>query len=464
MSLPACFAPASDVAQAIPLIVLDRGTFPAWRDAQDQRTRVWLESHAFTGVAGSFLAVPSADGRPECVVAGIGDADDPLALAHLPQLLPVGTYRLAANSPVTVDPALALLGWGLGAYRFDRYLKQGKPLARLALESADVEQSEAFALLRASTLVRDLVNTPTEHMGPVELEAVALRLAHAYGAQFGSIVGDELLAQNFPTIHAVGRASHRAPRLIELNWGDAAHPHVIVVGKGVCFDTGGLDIKTADGMRNMKKDMGGGAHALALAQLVMARRLPVRLTVLVPAVENAIAGNAFRPGEVIVTRQGHSVEIDNTDAEGRLVLCDALAYAAEKKPALILDFATLTGAARIALGPDLPALYSNDDALANQFLQAGERQRDRVWRMPLWRPYLSMLKSNIADLANGGPSRHAGSITAALYLERFVPENQAWAHLDQYAWNDSERPGKPAGGEAQGLRAAFALLKARFQA
>ena len=232
----------------------------------------------------------------------------------------------------------------------------------------------------------------------------------------------------------------------------------------MCFDTGGLDIKTADGMRNMKKDMGGGAHALALAQLVMARRLPVRLTVLVPAVENAIAGNAFRPGEVIVTRQGHSVEIDNTDAEGRLVLCDALAYASEKKPALILDFATLTGAARIALGPDLPALYSNDDALANQFLQAGERQRDRVWRMPLWRPYLSMLKSNIADLANGGPSRHAGSITAALYLERFVPENQAWAHLDQYAWNDSERPGKPAGGEAQGLRAAFALLKARFQA
>ncbi len=310
--------------------------------------------------------------------------------------------------------------------------------------------------------MRDLVNTPTEQMGPVELEAVALRLAHAYGAQFGSIVGDELLAQNFPTIHAVGRASHRAPRLIELNWGNAAHPHVIIVGKGVCFDTGGLDIKTADGMRNMKKDMGGGAHALALAQLVMARRLPVRMTVLVAAVENSIAGNAFRPGEVIVTRLGHSVEVDNTDAEGRLVLCDALAYAAEKKPALILDFATLTGAARIALGPDLPALYSNDETLANEFLQAGERQRDRLWRLPLWRPYLSMLKSNIADLANAGPSRHAGSITAALYLERFVPETQAWAHLDQYAWNDSERPGKPAGGEAQGLRAAFALLKARF--
>lgn len=462
MSLPACFAPASDAAQAIPLIVLDRGKFAAWRDAQNERARIWLESHAFAGVAGSFLTVPAADGRPEFVVAGIADAEDPLALSHLPPLLPAGTYRLDAHSPLPVDQALALLGWGLGAYRFDRYLKTTKAMARLVLESADVEQSEAFALLRASTLVRDLVNTPTEHMGPVELEAVALRLAHAYGAQFGSVVGDELLAQNFPTIHAVGRASHRAPRLIELNWGEAAHPHVIIVGKGVCFDTGGLDIKTADGMRNMKKDMGGGAHALALAQLVMARRLPIRMTVLVAAVENSIAGNAFRPGEVIVTRLGHSVEVDNTDAEGRLVLCDALAYAAEKQPALILDFATLTGAARIALGPDLPALYSNDETLANEFLQAGERQRDRVWRLPLWRPYLSMLKSNIADLANAGPSRHAGSITAALYLERFVPETQAWAHLDQYAWNDSERPGKPAGGEAQGLRAAFALLKARF--
>ena len=230
----------------------------------------------------------------------------------------------------------------------------------------------------------------------------------------------------------------------------------------MCFDTGGLDIKTADGMRNMKKDMGGAAHALGLAQLVMAAKLPIRMTLLVPAVENAIAANAFRPGEVIVTRQGLSVEIDNTDAEGRLVLCDALAYAAEKNPALILDFATLTGAARIALGPDLPALFCNDEALADDYLRAGERQRDRLWRMPLWRPYLSYLKSNIADLANGGPSRMAGCITAALYLERFVPEKQPWAHVDVYAWNDSERPGKPAGGEAQGLRAAYELLKCRY--
>jgi len=321
-----------------------------------------------------------------------------------------------------------------------------------------------FALLRASTLVRDLVNTPTEHMGPADLEAVAARLSEAYGGRLNVIAGDELLAQNFPTIHAVGRAAGpgRAPRLIEIEWGDVSNPHVVVCGKGVCFDTGGLDIKSTDGMRNMKKDMGGAAHALALAQLVMSAGLPIRLTVLVGACENAIAGNAFRPGEVILTRKGLSVEVDNTDAEGRLVLCDALAYAGEMKPALILDFATLTGAARIALGPDLPMLFVNDEAVAADYLLAGERERDRLWRMPLWRPYLSYLKSPIADLSNGSPSRMGGAIVAALYLERFVPEGQPWVHVDVYAWNDNDRPGKPFGGEAQGLRAAFAFLRSRY--
>jgi leucyl aminopeptidase len=374
--------------------------------------------------------------------------------------LPAGVYRLDMQSPVAIDVSAAALGWGLGAYRFDRYSKS-KPVARLLLSDIG-EVSESLAELSAWLLVRDLVNTPTEHMGPAELEAAARSVAQKHGASVNAIVGDDLLEQNFPTIHAVGRASHRAPRLLELEWGDPAHPRVALVGKGVCFDTGGLDIKTSDGMRNMKKDMGGGAHALALAQLVMAQRLPVRLHVLVPAVENAIAGNAFRPGEVIVTRTGLSVEVDNTDAEGRLVLCDALAYAAEKKPALLLDFATLTGAARTALGPDVPALFCNDEALAADYLAAGERARDRIWRLPLWRPYLGMLRSGIADLGNAGHSRLGGAITAALYLERFVPEGQAWAHLDQYAWNDGDRPGKPAGGEAQGLRAAYALLKARF--
>ncbi|MGN0924571.1 leucyl aminopeptidase family protein, partial [Ectopseudomonas mendocina] len=286
-------------------------------------------------------------------------------------------------------------------------------------------------------------------------------MAAAHGGQVSVVAGDELLARNFPTIHAVGRASHRAPRLIELRWGKADAPKLTLVGKGVCFDTGGLDLKPADGMRNMKKDMGGAAHAIGLASLVMARQLPVQLTLLVAAVENAIGPDALRPGEVVTTRAGISVEIDNTDAEGRLILCDALAYAAEGKPEAIIDFATLTGAARIALGPDLPALFANNDALAQQWIDAGEATRDPVWRMPLYRPYLRYLNSGVADMANAG-SRMAGAVTAALYLERFIPAGQTWAHLDVYAWNDTDRPGRPAGGEALALRSAWAMLKARY--
>jgi leucyl aminopeptidase len=275
-------------------------------------------------------------------------------------------------------------------------------------------------------------------------------------------VGDELLKHNFPTIHAVGRASHRAPRLIELSWGKSSDPKLAIVGKGVCFDTGGLNLKGGDGMRWMKKDMGGAAHAIALASLVMQAKLTVRLTLLVPAVENAVSGNAMRPGEVITTRAGITVEVDNTDAEGRLILCDALSYASEQKPDLIVDFATLTGAARVALGPDLPALFANRDELAQAVLAAGMRTADPLWQLPLWRPYRKMLDSYLADMANAGGSRHAGAITAALYLERFVPESQAWMHLDTYAWNDADRPGRPRGGEAMGLRAFFAFLVARY--
>lgn len=463
MTLPSCFVAKAEAGDACPLIVLDRNSVADWRAAQPAHVPTWLDAHGFNAATGSLLLIPDAQGKPGFALAAIADAADPFALSHLPMLLPAGTYRLSPDSPVTVDPALAMLGWGLGAYKFDRYVAPLRPCARLVVDDADVEGSEPLALLRASLLVRDLVNTPTEHMGPADLEAVASRLAQAYGGELKVVTGDQLLAQNFPTIHAVGRASHREPRIIELTWGDPSHPHVAILGKGVCFDTGGLDLKTADGMRNMKKDMGGAAHALALAQLVMGLKLPIRMTLLVPAVENSIAANAFRPGEVIVTRQGLSVEVDNTDAEGRLVLCDALAYAAEKKPVLILDYATLTGAARVALGPDLPALFCNDEAVAADYLAAGEQARDRLWRMPLWRPYLSYLKSNIADLANAGASRMAGCITAALYLERFVPEGQSWVHVDVYAWNDSERPGRPAGGEAQGLRAALAFLQARFR-
>ena len=462
MSLPACFIAAADKTASCPIIVVDRASFPAWLEAQAEAIRTWLASNAFSPATGAWLLVPDAQGRASFVIAAISDAADPFALSHLPMLLPAGAYHLDGAAPVRVDAAVALMGWGLGAYRFARYLSPGRPAARLVLDETNGDNERNLAILRSTELVRDLINTPTEHMGPADLEAVADRLAKAHGGLLKVIAGDDLLAQNFPTIHAVGRASHRAPRLIELSWGNPAHPHVAIVGKGVCFDTGGLDIKTADGMRNMKKDMGGAAHALALAQLVMALELPVHMTLLVPAVENAIAGNAFRPGEVIVTRQGLSVEVDNTDAEGRLVLCDALTYASELKPALILDFATLTGAARVALGPDVPAMYSNDEALAADYLQASSHARDPIWRMPLWRPYVSYLSSNVADMSNGSPSRMAGSIVAALYLERFVPDSQPWAHIDVYAWNDSNRPGRPAGGEAQGLRAALALLQARY--
>ena len=461
MSLPPCFATPDQIANAVSLVLMKRSEFNAWRDKQTLHVQSWLTSHSFNGSGGTFLAIPGSEGNVEMVAVGVNDANDPYALSHLPTMLPSQhAYRISATSPLKMEASVAMLSWGLGAYRFNRYIET-KPVARLCLESVN-ESSEAFALLKATTLVRDLVNTPTEHMGPEELEAVAIRLAQAYGGTANSIVGEDLLKQNFPSIHAVGRASHRAPRLIELNWGNEAHPKISVVGKGVCFDTGGLDIKAADGMRNMKKDMGGAAHALGLAQLIMATNLPVRLQCLVPAVENAISANAFRPGEVIVTRSGLSVEIDNTDAEGRVVLGDSLVYACESSPELLMDFATLTGAARIALGPDLPALFCNNEKLAADYLQAGEQTSDRVWRMPLWRPYLSYLKSNIADLANAGPSRMAGCISAALYLERFVKEGMIWSHVDVYSWNDGERPGRPAGGEAQGLRAAYQMLKKRY--
>ncbi|WP_045726825.1 M17 family metallopeptidase [Xanthomonas sp. GPE 39] len=454
MSLPTGFTDASHTP--LPLYVLEREHLAEWRSAQSPAWVAWMDTQQFMAAPGTVLLLPGADGVAAAVL-GIGDRGDAYAYAHAPFALPAGsTWHLA--SALDADALAALhLGWGLGSYRYDRY----KQPARLPASLIATPQAEVLDLLQACVRVRDWINTPTEHMGPEQLEAIAHAIAQDHGAQFESIVGDALLEQNFPTIHAVGRASHRAPRLLMLRWGEDTHPHVALIGKGVCFDTGGLDLKPADGMRHMKKDMGGAAHALALAGLVMAQRLPVRLTVLLPAVENAVGPNAFRPGDVIATRQGTTVEIDNTDAEGRLVLCDALAYASEQNPDTIVDFATLTGAARIALGPDLPALFCNDDALAQAWIEAGERHRDPVWRMPLWRPYLRYLSSSVADLANAG-SRMAGAVTAALYLERFVPARQSWAHLDVYAWNDGERPGRPAGGEALALRSAYAMLKARY--
>ena len=418
-----------------------------------------LSEDGFHAAAGSLTLLHDASGKLARVLVGV-DTHAPLAaLAGLPMTLPVGTYHLADES-VLSDRHAAALGWALGAYQFTRYRAAKRAPATLAVAAAELAGLER--LTAATALVRDLINTPTEDLGPEQLAAAVKHVAKTQRAKLREWVGDALLAANFPTIHAVGRASHRAPRLVELQWGKASDPGLVLVGKGVCFDTGGLNLKTGDGMRWMKKDMGGAAHALALAQLVMQARLPVHLTLLIPTVENAVAGSAIRPGDVVTTRAGLRVEIDNTDAEGRLILCDALAYASEQKPELIIDFATLTGAARVALGADLPALFANRDELAEQVLAAGRSVDDPLWRLPLWQPYRELLDSYLADFANTGSSHHAGAITAALYLERFVAAPSAWLHLDTYAWNDKDRPGRPRGGEAMGLRAVFAFLQSRY--
>jgi len=446
--------------KAVAVIAVDARSLKRVAEKLGKAAGQWLRANGFAAEPGKFCLVPDAQGHLCAVLVGVARPDDIYALAALPHGLPAGDYRLD-DAGLALDPLRAALGWELGAYRFNRYRKPAREPARLT-----VERGTARALapvLNAITAVRDLINTPTQDLGPAELAAQVKALAQTHGAKYREWVGEALLKANFPTIHAVGRASHRAPRLAELTWGKAAAPHLVLIGKGVCFDTGGLDMKSSDGMRWMKKDMGGAAHALALAGLIMQAQLPVRLTLLIPAVENAISGESYRPGEVIRTRAGISVEVDNTDAEGRLVLCDALAYAVEGKPDLIIDLATLTGAARVALGPELPALFANRDDLADAVLRAGLGEQDPLWRMPLWDAYASMLDSRIADTLNSGSSRWGGAITAALYLKRFVPDAVAWLHADVYAWNDTDRPGRPQGGEAHGLRAFFTMLKERYQ-
>ncbi|WP_017463928.1 leucyl aminopeptidase family protein [Dyella ginsengisoli] len=445
--------------RSLPIETVTPATLAAARKRLSAAQKRWLDEWTFEATPGAQALLADAGGKLARVLVGVDPADPLGALAGLPMSLPPGHYHLA-DEGVTLDARQAALGWALGAYQFTRYRKPRRAPATLAVPAGDLKA--LTPLVEATALVRDLVNTPTEDMGPEQLGDAVHKLGKAHKAKVRDWVGNELLKHNFPTIHAVGRASHREPRLIELSWGKQSHPKLVIVGKGVCFDTGGLNLKGGDGMRWMKKDMGGAAHAIALASLVMDAKLPVRLTLLVPAVENAVSGNAMRPGEVITTRAGITVEVDNTDAEGRLILCDALAYASEQKPDLIVDFATLTGAARVALGPDLPALFANRDELAEAVLAAGKRTADPLWQLPLWRPYRKMLDSYLADMANSGASRHAGAITAALYLERFVPESQAWMHLDTYAWNDGDRPGRPRGGEAMGLRAFFDFLAARY--
>jgi len=444
--------------------LLIRDALPDWLRRHGGQRLGLVEAAGFEGKAGQLLILPGKDSYASFdVLVGVGDlaATGPWDLAGAAEKLPGGTYRLADEAPI----GPAGLGWLLAQHKFERFKsKPAEPKGARVLLSRDVARiDEAVRLAGATALVRDLVDTPAGDLGPAELEAAVRGLADEVGATVTVTSGDEL-TRGYPMIAAVGRAATpaRAPRLIELTWGKPDAPRLAVIGKGVCFDSGGLDLKPASGMRLMKKDMGGAAHALALARLITAERWPVRLHLLIPAVENAVAGDAFRPGDVLVSRSGQTVEIDNTDAEGRLILGDALTRAAEDQPELIVDFATLTGAARVALGPDLPATFVNDDALAGELADAAARVEDPLWRMPLWDGYEDMLKSDLADMVNSAEGGMAGAVTAALFLGRFVPEGTPWAHLDTFAWRPAAKPGRPKGGEALGLRAVHAALKARY--
>jgi leucyl aminopeptidase len=449
-------------AGSTPLHLVDSAGFEAAAAALPTMQRQWLATLGFKGAPDTHALLPGADGRLAAVWAGVRAADHPYALALLPRVLPQGRYHLA-DGGVAVHPTAAAMSWQLGSYVFDRYKPRPRPAAELLL-APGAEARHGLMLAQAITHVRDLVNTPAEHMGPAQLAAAAQLVAKAHGARFSQIVGDDLLKRNFPAIHAVGRAAEkpRAPRLIELNWGKPKDPKLTLVGKGVCFDTGGLDIKPAESMRQMKKDMGGAANVLGLAQMIMASKLPVRLQVLIPAVENAIAGNAYRPGDVFKTRQGLHIEIGNTDAEGRVILCDALAYAVEGKPELLIDMATLTGAARVALGGQLPALFTRNTTLARELMDRGLALHDPLWQLPLWRDYHAGIESDIADIVNTGRGPAGGAINAALFIEDFVPAGQEWLHIDLFAWNDSARPGRPVGGEAQTLRTLLDHLTRRY--
>ena len=445
---------------AIPLDVVAKDGFAAWRDSLDAAGQAWVKAVRFDAGTGAKTLIPDGKGGIGSAALGVPDLDAVWGLGGGSRALPEGDY--AIRTPLTSAQATrAAVAWALGAYAFDRYAKKPRGKARLVWPKG-ADRGLAEAIVAGVALGRDLINTPANDMGPEELAAAAKALAKTHKAKIKITVGDDLLKQNFPTIHAVGRASDRAPRLIDMTWGDAAAPKVTLVGKGVCFDTGGLDLKPATGMLNMKKDMGGAANVLVVAAMIMGTGLNVRLRVLIPAVENSVSGNAFRPRDVITTRKGLTVEIGNTDAEGRLVLCDALTLAMEDKPDVVIDCATLTGAARVALGPSLPALFANDDALANDILAAGLAADDPLWRLPLHQPYKKMLDSEVADLNNVSSGGFGGAITAALYLHAFAEDTAPWAHIDMMGWNQATTPGRPQGGETQSAHALFEMLRRRY--
>jgi leucyl aminopeptidase len=451
---------------AVPVLALSKSQLAAWRENAPAHERDWAAAIGFTGEAGKLALLPDRDGggrRLGRVLVGMAEGEAAIwAFAGLSDSLPPGKYRVEAI-PEGGDPTRLALGWALGTYAFGRYRETRKEEGGAELVWPEgANQALVERLATAVFLARDLINTPASDMGPEELADAAARVAERAGAYHRIVLGEALLAENYPTIHAVGRASIRPPRLVDIVWGDEAAPKVTLVGKGVCFDSGGLDLKPASGMRMMKKDMGGAAIMLGLAQAIMSAGLPVRLRVLLPMVENAVSGNAMRPLDIVRTRKGLTVEIGNTDAEGRLILCDALAEASTEKPALLLDAATLTGAARVAVGPELAALFCNDNDVAAGLLAAGMAEDDPLWRLPLWRPYRRLLDSKIADLNNVSEGPHAGAITAALYLQEFVAPGIPWAHLDVMAWNTRARPGRPEGAEAQALRALYAHIAGRF--
>jgi leucyl aminopeptidase len=452
-------APATS---AIPITFATKAIWGAISAGLSAQARTFAQANGFEAKPGACLTLPAADGQIAQVLFGLEDGTskfhDPFRPGSLPGLLPAGVYRFA-NAPH--DVRLAALAFALGSYRFSRYRKADAPEVRLVPPDG-IDVAAISRMAEAAALARDLINTPSNDMGPEELALAAQHLAQRFGADFNCIVGDELTRQNFPLIHAVGMASSRAPCLIDLSWGDPAHPRVTLVGKGVCFDTGGLDLKPSSGMLIMKKDMGGAANVLALALMVMDAKLKVRLRVLVPAVENAVAGNAFRPLDIFRSRKGLTVEIGNTDAEGRLVLADALALADEEKPDLLIDMGTLTGAARVALGPDLPPFYTNDETLALHLAHCAQEENDPLWRLPLWPPYDSWLDSKVANLNNAPSGGFAGSITCALFLQRFVEQATSWLHVDIYGWTPQAKPARPEGGECQAARAIYRLLGERY--
>ena len=450
---------------SIPIHLLHEDDFDAWRQKQSESVRNWSHANAFKAERQRALLVPGSDGRPAAVLMGLGRRNQRDDLnwvgAALSDRLPDGCYRLATELPARSASQFAV-GWAYGLYRFERYRRGTHPRSVQLRLPPDVDAVEVERIRAATAMARDLINTPANDLTPEALAQAAIDVARRGGARYRHIIGEDLLKERLPAVHAVGRAAAIAPRVVDLEWGDASHPKVALVGKGVCFDSGGLDIKPAASMLLMKKDMGGAAVTLALAQLIMEAKLPVRLRVIVPAVENAISANAFRPGDVLGTRKGLTVEVGNTDAEGRLILCDGIALADEDKPELLIDMATLTGAARVALGPELPALFGTDDGMVDELLRIGTSESDPMWRLPLWYGYDDELASKVADVNNVSSSGFSGAIFGGLFLRRFVTEARAWLHLDLYAWNSKDRPGRPVGGEPQCVRALYAFLKQRY--